>query len=53
MLKTNLTGAFLCTQQVLQPMMRARWGRIINIIVGGGRDGQCRAGELLRRRRRA
>jgi len=28
---TNLTGAFLCTQQVLQPMMRARWGRIINI----------------------
>jgi 3-oxoacyl-[acyl-carrier protein] reductase len=30
-LNTNLTGAFLCTQQVLQPMMRARWGRIINL----------------------
>jgi 3-oxoacyl-[acyl-carrier protein] reductase len=30
-IETNLTGAFLCTQQVLQPMMRARWGRIINI----------------------
>lgn len=30
-LDTNLTGSFLCIQQVLQPMMRARWGRIINI----------------------
>jgi 3-oxoacyl-[acyl-carrier protein] reductase len=30
-LDTNLTGTFLCIQQVLQPMMRARWGRIINI----------------------
>src|SRR5688500_7816396 len=30
-LTTNLTGSFLCMQQVLQPMMRARWGRIINI----------------------
>lgn len=30
-IETNLTGAFLCSQQVLQPMMRARWGRIINI----------------------
>ncbi|HYP13131.1 MAG TPA: 3-oxoacyl-[acyl-carrier-protein] reductase [Bryobacteraceae bacterium] len=28
---TNLTGSFLCIQQVLQPMMKARWGRIINI----------------------
>jgi 3-oxoacyl-[acyl-carrier protein] reductase len=28
---TNLTGTFLCTQQVLQGMMRGRWGRIINI----------------------
>jgi 3-oxoacyl-[acyl-carrier protein] reductase len=28
---TNLTGAFLCIQQVLHSMMRARWGRIINI----------------------
>jgi 3-oxoacyl-[acyl-carrier protein] reductase len=30
-LQINLTGAFLCTQQVLQPMMKQRWGRIINI----------------------
>src|SRR5258708_14645406 len=28
---TNLTGAFLAIQQVLQPMMKERWGRIINI----------------------
>ena len=30
-LRTNLTGAHLCTQQVLPGMMRARAGRIINI----------------------
>ena len=30
-LRTNLTGSFLCIQQVLQGMMRERWGRIINI----------------------
>ena len=30
-LNTNLTGAFLMCQQVLQGMMRERWGRIINI----------------------
>ena len=43
-LQTNLTGAFLCSQQVLQPMMRARWGRIINIssVVGEmGNAGQA------------
>lgn len=43
-LNTNLTGAFLCTQQVLQPMMRARWGRVINItsVVGEmGNAGQA------------
>jgi len=28
---TNLTGAFVAIQQVLQGMMRERWGRIINI----------------------
>jgi len=28
---TNLTGAFLAIQQVLQGMMKERWGRIINI----------------------
>jgi 3-oxoacyl-[acyl-carrier protein] reductase len=30
-LRTNLTGAFLLTQAVLSSMMKARWGRIINI----------------------
>ncbi len=30
-LRTNLTGAHLCTQQALGPMMRQRWGRIINV----------------------
>ena len=30
-IRTNLTGAHLCTQQALMTMMRARSGRIINI----------------------
>ena len=30
-LRTNLTGAYLCIQQVLPGMMKARAGRIINI----------------------
>ena len=30
-LATNLTGAFIAIQQVLPPMMRERWGRIVNI----------------------
>ena len=30
-LTTNLKGAFLLTQALLQPMMKVRWGRIINI----------------------
>ncbi len=41
---TNLTGAFLATQQVLQGMMRERWGRIVNIssVVGEmGNPGQA------------
>lgn len=43
-LATNLTGAFLCIQQVLHAMMKERWGRIINIssIVGEtGNPGQA------------
>jgi 3-oxoacyl-[acyl-carrier protein] reductase len=43
-LATNLTGAFVATQQVLQHMMRERWGRIINIssVVGEtGNPGQA------------
>jgi 3-oxoacyl-[acyl-carrier protein] reductase len=30
-LDTNLKGAFLCTKAVTRPMMKARFGRIINI----------------------
>ena len=30
-LRTNLTGAFLTAKGVLRPMMKNRWGRIINI----------------------
>lgn len=40
---TNLTGAFLACQQVMQGMLRERWGRIINIssVVGqSGNPGQ-------------
>src|ERR1700681_3791567 len=43
-LATNLTGAFLAVQQVLQGMMKERWGRIINIssVVGeAGNPGQA------------
>src|ERR1700679_3798846 len=43
-LSTNLTGAFLAIQQVMQGMMKERWGRIINIsaIVGeSGNPGQA------------
>jgi 3-oxoacyl-[acyl-carrier protein] reductase len=37
---TNLTGAFVLTQALLNPMLRARWGRIINITSVVGRTGQ-------------
>ncbi|MDQ1473550.1 MAG: 3-oxoacyl-[acyl-carrier protein] reductase [Bryobacterales bacterium] len=43
-LQTNLSGAFFCIQQVISPMMRERWGRIVNIssVVGqAGNPGQA------------
>jgi 3-oxoacyl-[acyl-carrier protein] reductase len=43
-LQTNLTGSFLCIKEVLQGMMKERWGRIINIssVVGeAGNAGQA------------
>jgi 3-oxoacyl-[acyl-carrier protein] reductase len=43
-LRTNLSGAFFAIQQVLSPMMRERWGRIVNIssVVGeAGNAGQA------------
>ncbi|MEN6439390.1 MAG: 3-oxoacyl-[acyl-carrier-protein] reductase [Syntrophobacter sp.] len=41
---TNLKGAFLCSQAVVKPMMRQRYGRIVNVtsVVGlVGNPGQC------------
>jgi 3-oxoacyl-[acyl-carrier protein] reductase len=43
-LTTNLKGAFLCAKAAVRPMMKARWGRIVNIssIVGiSGNAGQA------------
>ncbi len=43
-LRVNLTGVFLCTRAVLKPMMKQRWGRIINMtsVVGlTGNAGQA------------
>ena len=40
-LGTNLTGAFLLTQALLRPMLKNRWGRIINISSVVGRTGQA------------
>lgn len=38
---TNLTGAFLLTQALLRPMLKNRWGRVINITSVVGRTGQA------------
>jgi 3-oxoacyl-[acyl-carrier protein] reductase len=41
-LAVNLRGAFLCARQALRPMIRAKWGRIVNIISPAallGKDG--------------
>jgi 3-oxoacyl-[acyl-carrier protein] reductase len=43
-LDTNLKGAFLCTRAALRGMLRARWGRMVNIssVIGlGGNPGQA------------
>jgi 3-oxoacyl-[acyl-carrier protein] reductase len=43
-LAVDLRGPFLCTRAVLRPMLRARWGRIVNItsVVGvTGNPGQA------------
>lgn len=40
-LATNLTGAFLMTQAVMGSMLKARWGRVINIASVVGEAGQA------------
>ncbi|WP_263383744.1 3-oxoacyl-[acyl-carrier-protein] reductase [Granulicella arctica] len=40
-LTTNLTGAFLMSQAVMSSMVKARWGRIINITSVVGETGQA------------
>jgi 3-oxoacyl-[acyl-carrier protein] reductase len=38
--RTNLTSAFLCTRAALRTMLRARWGRIVNVSSISGIMGQ-------------
>ena len=38
---TNLTGTFLLTQALLSPMLKARWGRIVNVSSVVGETGQA------------
>jgi 3-oxoacyl-[acyl-carrier protein] reductase len=40
-IQTNLTGTFLMTQALISPMLKARWGRIINISSVVGETGQA------------
>jgi len=40
-LQTNLTSAYLCIQQVINSMLKQRWGRIINVTSVFGQMGQA------------
>ncbi|MDP6511221.1 MAG: 3-oxoacyl-[acyl-carrier-protein] reductase [Dehalococcoidia bacterium] len=40
-IRTNLTSAFLCSRAVLRPMLRQRWGRIVNISSVAGAIGNA------------
>jgi 3-oxoacyl-[acyl-carrier protein] reductase len=40
-LNTNLTSAYLCTQQAIGSMLKQRWGRIINVTSIFGQTGQA------------
>src|SRR5580704_3471811 len=40
-LNTNLTSAYLCIQQAIGPMLKQRWGRIINVTSIFGQIGQA------------
>ena len=40
-MNTNLTSAYLCTQQAIGSMLKQRWGRIVNITSIFGQMGQA------------
>ncbi|HZQ24677.1 MAG TPA: 3-oxoacyl-[acyl-carrier-protein] reductase [Terriglobales bacterium] len=40
-LNTNLTSAYLCTQQAISSMLKQRWGRIVNVTSIFGQIGQA------------
>jgi len=40
-INTNLTSAYLCTQQAITSMLKQRWGRIVNITSVFGQMGQA------------
>src|SRR5439155_20869676 len=40
-LNTNLTSAYVCTQQAIGSMLKQRWGRMINIMLVFGQTGQA------------
>ncbi len=43
-MNTNLKGAFLCSQAVIKPMIRKRYGRFVNVtsvVAATGSAGQC------------
>jgi 3-oxoacyl-[acyl-carrier protein] reductase len=40
-INTNLTSAYLCTQQAIGSMLKQRWGRIINVTSIFGQIGQA------------
>ncbi|MGZ3667099.1 MAG: 3-oxoacyl-[acyl-carrier-protein] reductase [Ktedonobacterales bacterium] len=39
-IRANLTSAFLCTKAALRGMLKARWGRIVNVASVSGLSGQ-------------
>lgn len=40
-LNTNLTSAYLCTQQAIGSMLKQRWGRVVNVTSIFGQTGQA------------
>lgn len=51
-LDTNLKGAFCCCKAAYRPMMRQRYGRIINMSSVVGLRGNAGSGQLLRQQGR-